>query len=85
MGIISNLNENVDHVSKHMDKEDFVTTLFHVGDSSNGSDTKYYTGLISKSFERLPKEILCDHGQLTIGRFDIYFIKENHGVAFVVV
>ena len=72
MGIISNLNENVDHVSKHMDKEDFVTALFHVGDPSNGGDTKYHTGLISKSFEHLAKEILYDHGQLTIGRFDKY-------------
>ena len=44
MGIIGNLNENGDHVSEHMDKEDLVTALFHVGDPSNGGETKYYTG-----------------------------------------
>ena len=67
MSIIGNLNENGDYVSKHMDKEDFVTALFHVGDPSNGGETKYYTGLTSKSFGHLAKEISCQHGQLTIG------------------
>ena len=48
MGIICNLNENGDYVSKHMKKEDLVTVLFHVGDNSNGDEIKNYTGLISK-------------------------------------
>ena len=47
MGIIGDLNKNGDYVSKHMDKEDLVTALFHVGDPSNGGETKYYTGLTS--------------------------------------
>ena len=51
--IIGYLNENGDYVSKHMDKEDFVTTLFHVGDPSNVGETKYYAGLTSKSFGHL--------------------------------
>ena len=59
ISIIGNLNKNGDYVSKHMDKDNFVTTLFHVGDPSNGGETKYFTGLTSKSF-----------GRSTIGNFD---------------
>ena len=70
MSIIGNLNENGDYVSKHMDKEDLVTTLFHVGDPSNGGKTKYYTALTSISFGQLAKEISCQHGQFTLGSFD---------------
>ena len=44
MSIIGNLDENRDDVSKHMDKEDFVIALFHGGDPSNGTETKYYIG-----------------------------------------
>ena len=32
MGIIGNFNKNGKYVSKHMDKEDLVIALFHVGD-----------------------------------------------------
>ena len=53
-----------------MDKEGFVTALVHVGDPSNGGETKYNTGLTSKSFGHLAKEISCQHGRLTIGCFD---------------
>ena len=44
MVIIGNLNENGHFVSKYMDKEDLITALFHVGDPSNGGETKSYTG-----------------------------------------
>ena len=70
MNLIGNLNENGDYASKHTDKEDFVTALFHIGDPSNGGETKYYTGLTSKSSGHLAKEISYQHGRLTIGRFD---------------
>ena len=68
---IGNLNKNGDYVSKYMDKDDFVTALFCVGDPSNGDETKYYTGLTNKSFGHLAKEISCQHRRLTIGCFDI--------------
>ena len=45
MSIIGYLNKNSDHASQLMDKEDLVIALFHVGDPSNESETKYYTGL----------------------------------------
>ena len=70
MGIIGNLKKNGDYVSKHMDKEDLITASFHVGDPSNRGETKYYSGLTSKSFGHLAKEISCEHEQLTIGCFD---------------
>ena len=44
--------------------------LFHIGDPSNGGEAKYYTGLTSKSFGHLAKEVSCEHGRLTIGYFD---------------
>ena len=50
--------------------EDLVTALFYIGNPSNGGETKYYVGLTSKSFGHLAKEISCQHGRLTIGRFD---------------
>ena len=70
MSIIGNLNENGDYISKHMDKEGFVTALVHVGDPSNGGETKFYTGLSGKSLGHLAKEISYEHGRLTIGYFD---------------
>ena len=70
MGVIGNLNENGDYVSKHMDKEDLITALFHVGNPTKGGGTKYYTGLTSDLFGYLAKEIPCEHGRLTIGSFD---------------
>ena len=51
MSIIDNLNKNGDYVSKHMDKEDLVTALFHVGDPSNGGETKYYNGLTANHLD----------------------------------
>ena len=65
-----NLNENGEYVSKHMDKEDLLTTLVHIGDPSNGGDNKYYTGLTGKSLGHLVKKISCEHGWLTVGCFD---------------
>ena len=53
-----------------MDKKDFVTALFYVGDPSNDCETKYYTGLAIKSFGHLVKEISCQHGRLFIGCYD---------------
>ena len=80
MGIIGSLNENSDYKSKHMDKEDLITALFHVGDPSNGGETKYYTGFTSKSFGHLAKEISCEQGQLTIRCFDkIFHCGESWG------
>ena len=67
-----------------MNKEDVVTALFHVGDPSNGGETKYNTGSTTKSFGHLAKVISCQHVQLTIGRFDKILHYGNHGVAFVV-
>ena len=60
-----------------MNKEDVVTALFHVGDPSNGGETKYYTGLTTKSFGHLVKEISCEHGLLTIGHFDKLLHREE--------
>ena len=70
MNIIGDLKENEAYLSKHMDKENFETALFYVGDLSNGGDSKYYTGLTNKSFGHLTRDISCQHGRSTIGQCD---------------
>ena len=78
--MIGNLIENGDYVFEHMDKEDYVTSLYHVSDPSNGGETKYYTGLTSKSFGYLPKQIWCEYRRLTIRWFDkIFHCGESWG------
>ena len=70
MGIIGNLNENSDYVSKHVDKGNLVTALLHVGNSFKGSGIKYYTGVTRESIHNLAKEIPYVRGQLNIGCFE---------------
>lgn len=70
MAVIGNLSTNGDLVSKHIDKDDFITVLFHVGQPLYGGGTSYYTGLTSEEFGTLAKHIPCQHGRLTIGCFD---------------
>ena len=47
MAVIGNLSTNGHLVSKHIDKDDFITVLFHVGQPLYGDRTSYYTGLTS--------------------------------------
>ena len=70
MGIIGNLNSENNEVSKHVDKEDYITVLFHIGFPTKGGETNYYSGLTSKNFGKLEQQIKCEHGRITIGRFD---------------
>ena len=70
ISIIGNLNKNGDYVSKHVEKDDFITALLHVGDPSNGGETKYYTCLTNKSFGHLAKEISYEYGRLSVGCHD---------------
>ena len=44
MAVIGNLNTNGNLVSKHIDKDDFITMLFHIGRPLYGGGTYYYTG-----------------------------------------
>ena len=47
MAVIDNLSTNGDLVSRHIDKDDFITVLYHIGQPLYGSGTNYYTGLTS--------------------------------------
>ena len=53
MGIIGNLNSENNEVSKHVDKEDYITVLFHIGFPTKGGETNYYSGLTSKNFGKM--------------------------------
>ena len=70
MGVIGNMSENNTEVSKHIDKEDYITVLFHVGYPTKGGETNYYSGVTSKDSGHLEKQIPCVHGRLTIRYFD---------------
>ena len=48
MGIIVNMHEKNKEVSKHIDKEDYITVFFHIRCPTNGGETNYNSGLTSK-------------------------------------
>ena len=70
MAVIVNLSANGNLVSKHIDKGDFITVLFQIGQPLYGGRTNYYTGLSSDEYGTLAKHIPRQHGHLTIGCFD---------------
>ena len=70
MAVIGNLSTDGDLVSKHIDKDDLITVLFHIGQSFYGGRTNYYTGLANDEYGTLTIYIPCQHGRLTIGCFD---------------
>ena len=57
-------------VSKNIDKEDYITVLFHLGFPTKGGETNYYSGLSSKDYGESEQNIPCVYGCITIGRFD---------------
>ena len=66
MAIIGNLSTNGDLVTKHIEKDDFITALFHLGQPLYGGRTNYYTGLTNDEYGTITKHIPCQHGHLTI-------------------
>ena len=70
MAVIGNLSTNDDLVLKHIDRDDFITVLFYIGQPLHGGGTNCYTGFTSDEYGTLAKYILCQHGCLTIGCFD---------------
>ena len=66
MAVIGNLSTNGDLVSKHIDRDDFITVLVHIGQPLYGGGTDYYIALTSEAYVTLTKYIPCQHGCLTI-------------------
>ena len=82
MAVIGNLSTNGNLVSKHMDKDDFITVLFHIGQPLYGGGTNYYAGLISDKYGTLTKHIPCQHGQPLYGGGTNYYTglqSDKHG------
>ena len=50
MAVIGNLSTNGDVVSKHFDRDDFITVLFHIGQPLYVGATNYYTYLASDEY-----------------------------------
>ena len=49
MGIIENMNYVNKEESKHVDKEDYITLLFHIELREKGGETNCYSGITSKT------------------------------------
>ena len=58
MGIIDNLSMNGDLVSKHIDKCDLITVLFHVGEMLHGGGTNDYPSLPNDASETFATYVL---------------------------
>ena len=50
MAVIGYLRTNGDLMSKHIDRDDFITVLFNIGQPLYGGGTDYYTGLTSDEY-----------------------------------
>ena len=61
VAVIGNLSTYGDLVSNHIDKDDFITVLFHIGQPLHGGGMNYYTGLTSDEYGTLAKQISCQH------------------------
>ena len=57
LGIFGNMNNLNKEVSKHVDKEDYRTVLFHLGFPTKGGEINYYSSLTSKNFDELEQQI----------------------------
>ena len=66
MGIIRNMSEDKKEVTKHVDN----TVLFYIGFPRKGGEANYYSGLTSKNYGELKRQIQCEHESINIGRFD---------------
>ena len=67
MAVKGNLSTNDDLVSKHIDRDDFITILFHIVQPLHGDGTDDYTDLTRDEYRILAKYIPCQHTRLTIG------------------
>ena len=59
MVVMGNLSTHGDLVSNHIDKDNFITVLFHIGQPMYSGGTNYYTYLTSNEYETLTKHIPC--------------------------
>ena len=57
MAVIGNLSSNGDLVSKHIERDDFIT--HHIDQPLYVGRTNYYTGLTSDEYGTLTKHIQC--------------------------
>ena len=44
--------------------------MFNLGFPIKDGETNYYSGLTSKNYAELQKQIQCEHGCINVGRFD---------------
>ena len=79
MTLIGNLSKNGDLVSKHIDKDDFITVLFDIGQPLYGGGANYYTGLTSDEYGTSTKCIPCQHGCFTMDVLIKLYTVVKHG------
>ena len=71
-------NSRGEAVKPHMDEDDIMTAVLHIGDVTKGGETEYYHGHseVKKQLKHRAHLIPFKHGKLQLG----YFHKVNHGV-----
>ena len=79
MAVVSSLSTNGDLVSEYIDKDDFITLLFHIGQPLYGGGTNYYTGFASNEYGTLTKHIPCQHGRLLLDVLIKSYTVVKHG------
>ena len=70
MTLLGNLKDNEGSIHPHVDSEDVITALFHVGSPSVGGNTLYYDGTSKNSKGNIVHSIYFEHGRLQIGFYD---------------
>ena len=71
MTLIGNLDiDGGGSIKEHVDSEDIITALFHIGEPKNGGNTLYYNGIKKENKGNLVQSIEFQHGRLQIGFFN---------------
>lgn len=71
MTMLGNLKYEVNsEIKAHIDEEDIVTALFHIGEPKSGGSTLYFDGVSSKNKGKIQHVVPFQHGRLQVGFFN---------------
>jgi len=71
MTCLGYLKEEKDvRIEPHLDEEDVITALFHVGKPTLGGNTQYYSGSSKDDIGKMVYSVPFEHGRLQIGYFN---------------
>ena len=71
MMMLGNLKYEVNsEIKAHIEEEDIVTALFHIGEPKSGGSTLYFNGASSKNKGKIQYIVPFQHGRLQVGFFN---------------